>query len=382
MWFERTSTSGKLLPGLNRGARLSAWPTAAPLAVEMHPALIGNGYEIIEDQGALVAMEDLELYLANDPLDLMAAFPPSPPGRLPMLAVFNDRQNKTVRAIWRGSVGLDGRVSSTDPTVSRRGHSEPRLLGDLLTEFPPTLYFLNGTTVIGGNIYEGARNPVAFNPAEVVEHSWTGVDITAETDRTATDRGAGQRSVQAELTTWLNGRTGRGTHRWVLFNDGPGEIADLVVIERLQSGEIVLGLWHAKGAADAAPGLRVNEMQVVVAQAIRSRRWVQSLQLWPELASRIQGTSNPHAVQVGGDNPLYLRQLLGLDPHPDEQFRSWIALRPPVRAEIGVVQPGLSKRLLVAQIAARDQTGILDLLDVLSDTAMADGGTLMVVASP
>jgi hypothetical protein len=168
-----------------------------------------------------------------------------------------------------------------------------------------------------------------------------------------------------------------------VFNDGAGEIADLLVIEPLPSGEVHLGLWHAKASSSRTPARRINEMQVVVAQAIRSRRWFTSLNLWPELAQRLNGERRPEAIiQEGSDDTTRLRELLGLAEAPDDDFISWIQRPPLVRGEIAVVQPGLSREAALGEPNDGTQAGVMQLMTVLEDTATADGHDVIVLGSP
>lgn len=175
---------------------------------------------------------------------------------------------------------------------------------------------------------------------------------------------------------WLASRPRRGTHQWLVLNDESGEIADVLVIESLSNGEIALGLRHAKASASRDAGLRINELQVVVAQAIRSRRRFPSLSLWPELAMRLEGARRPAAVlQPGSDDPSYLRQLLALEQAPNDDFVPWVQRAPTIRGHIAVVQPGLSRQAALDEPDDGSESGVRQLLAVLADTAMATATT-------
>lgn len=379
LWFERTSMSGPLLPALRRGTRLSAWPEAPALAAELHPALIGRGFQAVTSDGELVSIEDVELFVAEDPFGALESGTPSGTG-LRIIAAWNDRVAGEQRLLWDGSMQLDGSFVGT-PELVRHGHAGGDLLSNVFAEFPPTIYFLDGTTVVGRVLYGVDRGAPSVDPARLVEHDWIGTDITAETTRLANERGGGERSVHAELVDWLAARPRRGTHRWLILNDGAGEIADVIVIEPLANGEIALGLWHAKAAAGRTPSLRINELQVVVAQAIRSRRWFPSLDLWPELAARLTGAANPAAIlQPGSDDPAQLMALLGLASAPEDSFVPWTQRAPTIRGHIAVVQPGLSRALALAE-PADGSSGARQLLAVFADTAVADGFDFTVLGS-
>lgn len=380
LWFERTSASGPLLPALNRGTRLVGWPAAPALAAELNPALLGRGFQVVTDDGELISVEDIELFVSMDPFETLDG-QPAAGGSLPILAVSNDRDAGTQHLVWSGEARLDGSFSGGALAI-RHGHVGATFLTELFAEFPPTIYFLDGSTVVGRVLYAVDRRGPAIDPDRMQSYDWPAVDITAETAALAAKRGAGERSVHEGLVDWLAGRPRRGTHRWLILNDGSGEIADVIVVEPLSNGEIGLGLWHAKASARRDAGRRINELQVVVAQAIRSRRWFPSLNLWPELALRLTGQSSPPAIfQPGSDDPEYLHQLLGLEPRPDEEFVPWTRRAPNIRGHIGVVQPGLSRTEALDEPDDGTEAGVRQLLCVLADTAMADGHDFTVLGS-
>ncbi|MEX0684307.1 MAG: DEAD/DEAH box helicase family protein [Dehalococcoidia bacterium] len=380
LWFERSSVSGPLLPALNRGTTLIDWPPAPALAAELNPALLGRGYQIVTDAGELIALEEVELFVAADPFSNLDGLPTG--DGLPISAIRSDRDDNEHELLWSGHLRLDGSFAGP-PVVIRHGHGAGAAIADFFNEFPPTVYFLDGTTVVGRVAYTLDRVGPSINPNRIVSFDWPGVDITAETAQLAAARGGGELSVHRGLVDWLAARPRRGTSRWIVLNDGAGEIADILVIEPLPSGEVHLGLWHAKASASRTPARRINELQVVVAQAIRSRRWFTSLNLWPELAQRLGGQAKPDAIlQDGSDDITRLLELLELAEVPEDGFISWIQRPPLVRGEIAVVQPGLSRQAALDEPNDGTQAGVMQLMTVLEDTASADGHEVIVLGSP
>jgi hypothetical protein len=87
--------------------------------------------------------------------------------------------------------------------------------------------------------------------AEVVL-DWSNVEVKTETKKKLHD--PSKLSVGCALEQWLLGRQRRLQHRWILHNDGSGEIADYLVVEVSTSPvRVKLELWHAKGAQAAPP---------------------------------------------------------------------------------------------------------------------------------
>jgi superfamily II DNA or RNA helicase len=366
-WFPAASVAGQLLPQVARGRRLTAWPAVDPLAVELDFALLGTGW-------------DIPPYGALDSLDLRA-LPPDPATvdrlRLELIAAHDPAQP----VVWRGYQDLIGNVTATSAELSaHRGFGGSVPLAELLTERPPTIFFTDGTTVHGSAIVDSRTRGRALPPGLLSPHGWEGVDITAETPARAAVHGKG-RCVQDALLDYLRSRPHRARHRWIVYNDGPGEIADYLVIETGRYATY-LGLWHAKFSGGAMPSVRVTDLQEVITQAIKSRRWITDTRIWEELGARIAGRASPAASVVDGNGEL-LRVLCG-------ESERWADLslrrRPPiVSGHIAIAQPGLSISGLESDLAkaAPSQSAIQsqDLLTVLHDSVSLVAPTVTVLCS-
>lgn len=173
-----------------------------------------------------------------------------------------------------------------------------------------------------------------------------------------------------------------GEKRWIIYNDGAGEIADYLVVEELQTGEVSLALWHAKAAHGSVPSIRIKDFQEVVAQALRSRRWFPSTSLWVELGSRLAQRSRPWATLVDRSDDLdLLNRKLGLVE--DETVSPWTKRFPNVRGTLGIVQPGLSAGAMRTALGSDPipaaAQSLQELFSVLSDTALSDGAKLVLL---
>ena len=371
-WFPTVAPSGPLLPQINRGQRLVTWPQAAVLAAAIDYALIGTEWTI-DGAGSL----DLADLLAGAEALAQGALPQSAPDRLPLALLLSDGTGMVV--VWTGEADLLGVVTSTgQPATARRGHSTVVDIADMLTERPPTVFFADGVTVRGTELFPAPSTVTTLPDGLVVPHVWTGVDIGAETHARAAARGLGI-SVHEWIESHLAGRPLRGTARWILCNDGPGEIADHIVIEEMPSGQVQVDLGHSKFAG-GAPGVRVTDFEVVTAQAIKSRRWPTDRQLWSRLGDRREGREHPPAIVVDGD-AAQLRVVLGLEPTADEQ--SLAKRKQAIKSTIGIVQPGLSLAQLETDSAAGGVSAvqIVQLLATVRDAVM-EVADAVVLASP
>ena len=376
LWHPMESASGKLLPGVDRGRRLEAWPTAKPLTIEMNPRTYGNEMTVAW-KGEEYAVEYFDLRLAHGtsvsttgPLSIEAFIPTS----------------GSDEAVWSGSISAHGEISSTTPLAVKQGYRGSRDLLEVLRSHPPTIYFLDGSTAIGRLLYDNRSTDVGYRAEAMLVADWHDVDLTAETRATAARRKPPAISIHARLEEWLVARERIGVKRWVLLNDGSGEIADYIGIEKPESGLLHMSLWHAKAATGTSPSIRIDDMEKVVAQAIKSRVWFKSRRLWQELADRLSGVAKPEATLVAGsDDEAELRAWLGLTEDgdgPDGQV-PWTQAEPAVRGVIAVVQPGLSRKDFISPPEGRLEAakGISQLLTVLQDTAQAEGCDALVVGS-
>lgn len=351
--FPPPSVAGPLLPNVTRGSRLSEFPGADVVMIELNPALLGQGWTT--DHSGVV--DDLDLRC--DPTQ------PRTATRLPVLAADPSAPDTPV---WQGFQDVLGRFHPGATTLQvRLGYTTPIPFEDLLTQRPPNIYFLDGHTVHGSTLYQSRAPRHDLPQIDYIHIPWTGVDLTSETRKTAKKKGIGI-SIHEDLENYLIRQPKRARHRWILGNDGKHEIADYIVIEIDPGLRVTVSLWHAKAAAGATPSVRVDDLQVVTQQAIKSRRYLTDRDFWRTLGARLSGRDSPAITIVEGSHAL-LRVLCGENPdHP-----TWsIAQRAPVvKGRIGIAQPGLSMTQLrtalateTPSIAARQ---IREFLTVLHD---------------
>lgn len=386
LWFPQQTAQGPLLPGMDRGRRLREWPEARPLAAELYPGLFGIGLELWDAGSRLGVVEDLDLYVNDDPTGTLMDVETARDGALQIVGILNDRANDRASCVWEASIDTDGHVTATRDLVVRRGYGDAESFAAVLEQQPPTIYFLDGTTTIGPVRYDSRTLTSAFDARLLHAVVWDGVDITAETPRTAEARGRGEVSVHTRLSEYLLARAQLGIHRWIVYNDGPGEIADYLTIEELTSGEVRLGLWHAKASHGATPSVRIKDFQEVVAQAIRGRRHFPSTTVWNDLGERLSGLARPTAALVEGSSDLdLLQERLGLIDN-DGPDAPWTRRYPVVRGTIGIVQPGLSAEAFQTELGTEPRPAgaqsLQELFSVLADMAESDGVELELVVSP
>lgn len=374
---DRSTAAGRFLPQVDRGHRLETWPDSRPLLADMNAELWDQGWELEHSVGR-VPIEQVDLYVARDPLGLLSDELPAG-GALHVVAVTATQDGHEL--VWQGYLLKSGGVAADEQVVVQRGETTTSFR-ELLATHPPTIYFLDGTTVVGTTCYESRHSLGPFNPHELEDYEWPDVDLKAEIKSTAKARGRGI-SIHEALERWLLSCPRRGDRRWLLCNDGSGEIADYLLIEELPSGELHLGLWHAKSSKRAKPGLRIDDLQELIAQAVRSRRHFSRADLWQSVAARLEGQESPSAryVEDSEDGLELLRDRLGLTEEPDDPPASWPETTPRIRAQIGIVQPGLSKSQLIQAVQRDNGSSFVHLFTIAMEAAELVDGELTVLVS-
>ena len=388
LWFPRAGTTAELLPQISRGRPLLAWPDAEPIAVEPNPAVAVGGYQLFDGDDLVGALEDFELYAGLDPTGSLVV-PAQTDTELSVVGVMHDRALQTSSVYWTGTLRPNGTAEARGRDLSvRRGYVEIGTLSEFLGYYPPLIYFLNGQAVQGHEVFDVTAGATPqYDPRSVLAHDWAGagVNIFAETRVTAISSAQGI-SIHEGLEQYLLAQPQTERWRWVLCNDGSGEIADYIVIEYTPGRPVRLSLWHAK-AAGGSPGLRVNDFQVVVAQALRSRSRYNDPSLWDDLRERVMGRQSPRATVVPGSASTS-RLLVHLGENLRRgrvSLRSWQRARPLVHGEIGIVQPGLSRADLVAapaNAAGTTANSLHQLFGVVADTIAVTGNRALILGSP
>ncbi|WP_226350318.1 hypothetical protein [Pseudonocardia sp. ICBG601] len=317
--------------------------------------LVGQGWQV--DVGRELAVSILDLHATNTVLRSLDPLP---------VEILNPLDKD--QPVWSGLFDVLGRVTIEERGTSElsawRGYSGMRPMSELLMEYPPTIFFSDGSTVVGNRLFEPVSRVKSMPLVEFLDERWEGVNLCAETKATAA-RSASGKSIHQHLEEYLIRSPRRLRHKWVLHNDGGGEFADYLVLE-VGRDEVILDLWHAKPSGGASPSVRVKDLEVVVAQAIKSRRWMTDAGFWQELLMRIDGKAPRATLVAGGEFPL--RILCGAE---DRHFpRNFSRTRPRVRGKISIFQPGLGRESLEERMTTGELSAVQvrDLLAVFHDT--------------
>jgi len=132
-------------------------------------------------------------------------------------------------------------------------------------------------------------------------------------------------------------------------------------------------LWHSKFSVSNTPAVRVDDLQVVTQQAVKSRRHITDRDFWKRLGRRLDGHESPTIRVIDGDVDK-LKAICGLDP--DRTAESLAEHPPTMEARVVIAQPGLSQSLLVSKLSAGDQSAsqIREFLTVLHNSVQGLAG--------
>ncbi|WP_269713294.1 DEAD/DEAH box helicase [Caulobacter sp. NIBR2454] len=200
-------------------------------------------------------------------------------------------------------------------------------LSDYFGDYPPLFRFVD-LSELDANLHIVPQTPYDLTIGEDRFEcwDWTGVDITKES--MWKDGAERADSIQAHVAKHYID----AGFDIVFDDDASGEAADLVCI-KAEKDHLRLALVHCKFSGGTTVGERVKDVVEVASQAVRSARWLGRFQhLAQHLKVRneaLKAPSRPSRYLKGG--PGELNQLVKF-----HRFH-------PIRAEIVMVQPGLSK---------------------------------------
>jgi superfamily II DNA or RNA helicase len=351
-----------LLPAVTRGSRLTSFPASEVVLAELDHRTVDEGWTTLS--GLSLSEVDVQAAVSADRSHLGLAL---------------TRQD-TGESLWTGTQATDGSVRGDEPELFvQRGYGTQVSFAEHLVDHPLTIFFRNSTTTHGPVVYERPGVQKDISRILAVTPDWTGTNIEAETDATAQKTDSGQ-SVQSFVVARLMSTPTFHTHRWILHNDGGGEIADIFTIEVNPGADARLKLWHVKPSGGWQPTARVPDLEVVVAQAIKSRRWFSDPDFWRLVLRRLDPGAGTRVRVLEGEERL-LRQFLS----PPTSSVPWTldSARPVLQGEINIVQPGLSWSTFASRLATGDQSAvqIRDLLTAFDDAVSGYASTSVMCAT-
>jgi superfamily II DNA or RNA helicase len=300
-----TSAGNAALNVLGLADRLDAFPDAPAIAVLPKELLIGAA----------------DLFFAGQAVDPLAVNVTCQRQSATEMRLELTHGSETVEFALsaQGTVtAVNGEATTVDRTTG-----EVFELSDVLTEYPVTLLFGDGTWVLGELTF---HPPAAFEPLPDdarLPVSWSGVDTSAEFVEPLTPTG----SVAGQTLELL-----KPDADWVIQDHLAGELADFIALREI-GNRVAVDIVHCKKPG-GAPSTRVTDIQELLAQAMRSMYLATAgPSIWNELARRLQHRNATKIVK-------------GTSDAVTARLAAWAADRPLISWQITCVQPGVEDAAL------------------------------------
>ena len=217
------------------------------------------------------------------------------------------------------------------PTIDLARGRDVEDLIDYLNDNPLNLMLDDWTRICGDELFGAPSAPVApFDARRVEAVDWQGAGVDPTIEFAGRGGTPSPVSIQTHLAREL---TGSGPDV-VFWDHGSGEAADFITVTRLPNGGADVVLYHCKGSGGANAGNRVDDVYEVCGQAVKSAIWCDLPRLVAKLKDR-------HARRIG------VATFLTGDAAALDRL---VASRP-VRFEMVVVQPGVSRSSLEPKLA-------------------------------
>jgi len=224
-------------------------------------------------------------------------------------------------------------IKGSKPYITPGPRSDAVLMEEFLTEYPPTIWFADGSSLEGTEFTElPGKDLLPYRRELVHVEDWTGVDVTSESQGQAKK----PESIQYRVIQNLQKDP---TYRVIFDDDGSGECADVVGIRVIAEDVrtfIEVELYHLKYTSAKDRNI-VDDLYVVCGQAQRSATWMASNSRKTELftnllrrnQSRVDSGKNSRLERGAMSDLLEIKNMSrGYD----------------VRLKVFVVQPGLSQK--------------------------------------
>lgn len=221
-----------------------------------------------------------------------------------------------------------------------------------LYDYPPTIFFTDGSSLCGTEYIELKTPPAIYNRDRIDAWDWQGVNLAVESQGVAPN--IKMDSIQYHVIQRLM----NGDYDIIYDDDNSGEIADVITLKQ-ENNEIHIELYHLKFAQEGRVTGRIGNFYEVCGQAQKSSNWKykEPEEMMNHLLRREtkrEGGEECSRIQKGDHDALV--KLLKLAKK-----------KIPVKFSIYIVQPGASKigasnevltLLGVTDSFLKDRTGI------------------------
>ncbi|HWO78429.1 MAG TPA: DEAD/DEAH box helicase family protein [Bacillus sp. (in: firmicutes)] len=151
------------------------------------------------------------------------------------------------------------------------GKNKSMFLADFFNEYPPTIKFVDQSTLQGNYLVSIKTSVTKFNRENIIRWDWSGTNIRKESQGDLKEKD----SIQYKVIEFLK----RNTDYSVIFDDdNSGEIADVITISERENS-LLYEFYHCKYSHGNNPGARVSDLYEVCGQAEKSVGWMQDTRM-------------------------------------------------------------------------------------------------------
>ncbi|RTL12477.1 MAG: DEAD/DEAH box helicase [Neisseriaceae bacterium] len=193
--------------------------------------------------------------------------------------------------------------------------------------FYPIIWFADESYLIETLYTKPRIQPPKFSSEKIIGLSWSGVSLNKESQGIFPYQ---QDSIQYYFIDRL-----KNQYEVIYDDDGRGEIADIIAINDLET-EIVIDLFHLKYAMGGIISNSISNFYEVCGQAIKSVKWkhIDSKAFFTHLLKRI--------VKI--DKGKECSRIIKGTENDIDDLLNQAKYKKPVRFNISIVQPSLSKK--------------------------------------
>lgn len=315
----------EVLAGTLKPVAVGTVPSKVVVAIEWPSELLMRPEHLTNFQAAghtEVALSEVEISAAERDAD----------GPLVVNLSCDAWQVQLTQTLVTAGNGFDFRFSQTaGPRLGIRRGQASESLDEFFTEYPPVVWFADGSSLEGCEYVELPSASLAPFPKErMAALDWSGVDIRKESQGEQRTPG----TIQHRLIQVLQSEP---SYEVIFDDDGSGEAADVVTVRTLTEGDrkvIEVEFFHCKYSR-GAPGARVDDLYVVCGQAQRSVSWLASHEKRTELFTHLL-RRNARRTDQGLSSRFERGDVSTLMALRD------MSRRFEVRFRVAVVQPGVS----------------------------------------
>lgn len=245
---------------------ISKRPQIMPFGIGWHEDI----YKSLESAITFKFDEDTERQLYEVDINLVE---PTTDGEFKFEIVSEDINAQFTLSLFPKNDATDYAVTNTSERKVVVEWGASRFSGeDFFYEYPPTIWFVNGSELSGDKFISPAKRPEPFPRERILTRKWKdlGVNIKKESQRIEKRTDSIQYAIIQELLT--------KNYEVIFDDDSSGEAADVVAIKVNNDQRIIsVEFYHCKFSTEEQPGARVKDLYEVCGQSQKSIRWMQNV---------------------------------------------------------------------------------------------------------